>query len=216
MRMLCLRAIISLVGVVPLVLAASGCQTETRVGGMVPMTSQQVPVPSHPPPTRNKPRVATKDPADPCSVRLQDMIGPLYEYYVLHHQLPENLEDLHSVADIDVDLNFACPASGKRYIYNPVGLAAPAGGTLHLILYDATPVHNGHRWGVVAGQARNKKNELFFETFVVDLSEAVFKTYTPIPLAATEPAVASPADPTVPQSVPQVPGQSPEAPVGQP
>lgn len=67
-------------------------------------------------------RPSKMDLGDPCSVRMQDMVGPIYEYYALHRRLPDNLEELRTVSDIEVDLNFTCPKSGKPYIYNPAGL----------------------------------------------------------------------------------------------
>jgi hypothetical protein len=140
---------------------------------------------------------------------MEDIVGTLYLYHVLHQRLPDNLEDLRSVADITVDLNFTCPESGKPYIYNPVGLAGPGSIGLRLILYDATPAHNGHRWAVMAGLGKNKQNQTFLKAFTVNLSEQDFSTYKPLAAPSSQPAAAPPADP-------QVPGQDAATPLGQP
>ena len=208
MRTRILLAITSLLAA--LILAAPGCVTTTTgPGGIVAMPDQPVPIatanrdrPSH------APRATPKEIVDPCSERMEDIVGTLYLYHVLHQRLPDNLEDLRSVADITVDLNFTCPASGKPYIYNPTGLAAPGGGGLRLILYDATPAHNGHRWAVMAGLGTNKQNQTFLKAFTVNLSEKDFSTYKPLP-HADPPGAGTPADP-------QVKGQGVAAPVGQP
>ncbi len=140
-------------------------------------------------------RPSKMDLGDPCSVRMQDMVGPIYEYYALHRRLPDNLEELRTVSDIEVDLNFTCPKSGKPYIYNPAGLAPPTGGGLRLVLYDATPAHNNHRWAVMAGMGRNKENQSFPEAFVVNLSEQDFQTYKPLPPPTSQPDTITPVDP---------------------
>ena len=61
-------------------------------------------------------------------------------------------------------------------MYDPVGRISPTGNA-RLVLYDATPVHHGFRWGVVVffGQGRLPK------PFVLKLSEADFNTYQPVP-----------------------------------
>jgi hypothetical protein len=225
-----------------LALAVPGCQTTTvGPGGMVvnppqPMPSQSVPVAGpireghglsvHPAAKANEP-----DPADPCATRLEDIVTLLYEYYAPRHSLPEKLEDL-GADDVTTVRNFTCPVSGKPYIYNPVGLQAPRGDTLHqinpdatavlhrvridapegdnfhLILYDATPAHNGRskdlhtppppvRWGVVAGLVPNKKGLAFYQMVVVQIPEAVFKTFVqakaPLPPLPED----APADPPI-------------------
>lgn len=135
---------------------------------------------------------------DPCATRLEDLVTPLYEYYVRFHRLPEKLEDLSTVADITTILNFTCPVSGKPYIYNPIGLQAQAGDALHLILYDATPAHSGRRWGVVAGPTPNRYGQVFYQMDVVQLTEEVFKSFKQAPAPAAPPAGETPAGPPAP------------------
>jgi hypothetical protein len=169
-----------------LVLAASGCTTQTVLPGNVvangPVAMRDQPVPvagvSHQqsPAARHQ---APKDLVDPCSVRLEDIEGAMILYYVQHQRLPDSLEELRAAADITVELNFTCPESGKPYIYNPNGLAVPGGNGMRLVLYDATPAHNGYRWAVMASQ--NKQNQSFLNTFIVNLSEKDFSTYKQLP-----------------------------------
>ena len=100
-----------------LILAPGCVTTTTGPGGIVPMPSQPVPIATA---NRDRPartaRAAPKEIVDPCSERMEDIVGTLYLYHVLHQRLPDNLEDLRTVADITVDLNFTCPESGKPYI----------------------------------------------------------------------------------------------------
>ena len=201
-----------------LALAGWGCQTTTvGPGGMVAMPSQfqpSQPVPiagaireARSPNSLSGPKVKETDP-DPCATRLEDLVTPLYEYYVRFHRLPDKLEDVSAVADITTVLNFNCPASGRPYIYNPVGLQAQAGDILHLILYDATPAHHGRRWGVVAGPTPNRQGQVFYQMDVVQLTEEVFKSFKQVPAPETRPAAEMPAEPPVPdQGAGTPPGQ---------
>jgi hypothetical protein len=103
------------------------------------------------------PPVITGDAAtDPCAMRLHDVSGAILQYFALNHRLPQNLDELRGMADIDVELNFICPVSGKAYVYTPEGIPIP-GKDMRAILYDATPAHAGKRWAVVMGDARAGK-----------------------------------------------------------
>jgi len=182
-----------------LVLANPGCVTvPAGQGTIVPM--QDVPVPivgatrvgsSSPHPAGKVPD-GEKGTPDPCATRLDDVVTSLYNYYALNQRLPDKLEDLASVADATTVLYLTCPVSGKPYIYNPVGLHAQDGDTLHLILYDATPAHNGCRWGVMFGPTPNRKGQVFYQMAVVRLTEKVFKSFEQVKAPLTQPAVEMP------------------------
>ena len=93
---------------------------------------------------------------DPCAMRLHDVCAPLLLYFGRYQQLPEHIDELAQVPGVDVP-ELTCPVSGQKYIYNPNGPSGTSGGT-RIILYDATPAHAGHRWGIEirepsAGQA---------------------------------------------------------------
>ncbi|HZZ41380.1 MAG TPA: hypothetical protein VFE58_00445 [Tepidisphaeraceae bacterium] len=95
------------------------------------------------------PQKATSMALDPCADQLQDIAGLLLEYYVGYHKLPGTIEELKALAPGDGKL-FVCPTSGEPYVYNPAGLrvAGSAVDIGKIVLYDATPVHHGMRWGI--------------------------------------------------------------------
>jgi hypothetical protein len=190
-----------------LLLAAPGCQT-TTVGPGNMVTGLNVPLPPQPVPVASSVRERSAKAAraaqkeneeitDPCATRLQDIITSLYLYYAAYKQLPNKLEDLRTVTGIETDLGFTCPVSGKPYIYNPVGLQAQAGDTLHLILYDATPAHNGCRWGVVMGPTPNRDGRVFYQMDVVKLTSKVFDSFKQVPAPLTQPAPETNQEPQV-------------------
>ena len=79
-----------------LFLLVAGCVTETHVDGPRPIAvaSPVVTVKSpHPAVARH----SSDDPADPCATRLQDMAGPLLEYYGFYGKFPAKLEDLRAL-----------------------------------------------------------------------------------------------------------------------
>ena len=91
---------------------------------------------------------------DPCEERLHDVVcEQLMIYYAIHKELPPTLEDLRKV---DPTKPLECPVSGKPYVYNPQGLEV-SGWTGRLIVYDSEPIHDGHRWGIVADLPRPGK-----------------------------------------------------------
>lgn len=144
--------------------------------------------PPSPPRPAAKVKEGEQGTPDACATRLDDIVTSLYEYYALNQRLPDKLEDLATVADATTVLNLTCPVSGKPYIYNPVGLHAQDGDALHLILYDATPAHNGCRWGVVFGPTPNRKGQIFYQMAVVRLTEKVFHSFEPVKAPLTQPA----------------------------
>jgi hypothetical protein len=100
-----------------------------------------------------KPPVASLSPTlDRCADHLQEICGIILEYYVDNHQLPATLEQLQTIGlqqNEPADL-FVCPVSKLRYVYNPAGaILSNLNPPARLVMYDAQPVHSGHRWGIV-------------------------------------------------------------------
>jgi hypothetical protein len=77
---------------------------------------------------------------DPCADQMEDLCGPLFNYYLVNHKLPAQLEEVQKYADPGQVLKFTCPVSGKHYLYSPEGLQAP-GSNIRIYVYDAEPVH---------------------------------------------------------------------------
>jgi hypothetical protein len=91
---------------------------------------------------------------NPCEERLHDVVcEQLMMYYAVHKELPPTLEALQQV---DPSRPLECPVSGKPYVYNREGLEV-SGWAGRLILYDSEPIHDGHRWGIVADVPRPGK-----------------------------------------------------------
>jgi len=83
---------------------------------------------------------------DPCAMRLHDVCAPLLLFYGRYQTLPEHIDELSQVPGVEVP-QLVCPVSNQKYIYNPSGPSGPNPGA-RIILYDATPAHAGHRWGI--------------------------------------------------------------------
>lgn len=170
-----LRTFVSIV--LAAALAAPGCVTSTTTQNPRQRTVQ-VRGPSAPP----RQPIAGTDPrrktdplnGDPCATRLHDIAGAMLLYYAIHRRLPDSLEGLRETADIDQELNFACPVTGQPYDYNPTGLEYQ-GRDERLIVYDSLPAHGGTRWGVLAAPPRGNHPAA---TWVVQLPEGVFRVYT--------------------------------------
>ena len=79
-------------------------------------------------------------------MRLHDLCAPLLLFYARYQQLPTKIDELAQVPGISVP-ELVCPASNEKYVYNPNGPSGREPGT-RIILYDASPVHAGRRWGV--------------------------------------------------------------------
>lgn len=88
---------------------------------------------------------------DQCADHLQEICGLILQYYVDNRHLPATMEELQALAVSQAepaDL-FVCPVSHVRYIYNPTGVPmSTLNPPARLIMYDAEPVHHGHRWGI--------------------------------------------------------------------
>jgi hypothetical protein len=88
--------------------------------------------------------------SDPCVENLQDLEGLLLLYYQQNHEMPASLADLKGKSPDDEKVSLVCPASGKAYVYNRMGLIPPADivpepqrarGGDRLIVYDAEAAH---------------------------------------------------------------------------
>jgi hypothetical protein len=90
------------------------------------------------------PRAAPISNTDPCANRLHDLCGPLLLYYAVHHRLPPTLKDLADEYDVG---DLTCPVSHLPYVYDLAGKRG-SDPRMRVIIYDATPVHSGFRWGV--------------------------------------------------------------------
>lgn len=88
-------------------------------------------------------------PVDVCSDNMHDLAGYLLQYYVLHREFPERLEDLQPLVDADRKLPLACPVSQRPYLYFPAGLRA-TGETRRLVVVDPAASHDGKRWAVIS------------------------------------------------------------------
>jgi hypothetical protein len=173
-------AAVLLAGVLP-----GGCVTEThRADGPVTVTTKST--------SKRKPTGATRQTAakapgnpsspsspsestDPCAMRLHDLSGLLLMYYAVNKRLPESLDELQSLTDVDTEFHTECPASGRPYVYAPAAIP-PAGSDQFLVLYDAVPAHRGLRWGVFILPPHERQPPT---TKVILMSEVVFRNYVP-------------------------------------
>jgi hypothetical protein len=133
-----------------------------------------------------------------CAQRLHAIAGAMLLHYAIYRRLPDSLDGLRGLADVDQELNFTCPVSGQPYAYNPAGLEYQ-GREERLIVYDALPAHGGTRWGILASPPHGTRPAA---TWAVQLPEGVFRLYeAPPQIPAVPPADEPPAKPdTAPPS----------------
>src|SRR5213080_3604285 len=98
-------------------------------------------------PATRKPAPALYSNTDPCAIRLHEFCAPLLLYFATNHQLPPDVATLKSIPGFADAGPFECPLSHQPYLYDPNGLPAPDPNA-RVIIYDATPVHNGMRWTI--------------------------------------------------------------------
>ena len=113
--------------------------------------------------------------SDPCAIRLHDISGEMLLFYAINRRLPEKLDELKAMADVDARVEFTCPVSGQPYQYAPQGLRSP-GMTRLLVAYDATPAHDGKRWCILMAEPKPGQP---LATWVEQLAEPVFRAYLP-------------------------------------
>jgi hypothetical protein len=162
-------------GVLLAVLLVAGCVTEQKarrpgVQGEHIVMSDSGDI--HIPPGPDNPHANVDSLTDPCAARMHALEGAMLFYYAVHHKMPEKLEDLKGSQDFDQELAFTCPKSNEPYGYVPGGLAAP-GKQMRIVVYDASPVHNGFRWCVMVSPS--KPGSITVD--VIPLAESVFRNY---------------------------------------
>lgn len=123
----------------------------------------------------------TMDPFDPCALQMQDLVGPLLEYFGRYKHGPANIAELNQFAIPGVAVGTICPVSKKPYLCAPNGLRAP-GENVRIYIYDAAPVHEGQRWCVMDNGATSGAPGFF----TAHIPEARFQKF----LAASAPAAA--------------------------
>jgi hypothetical protein len=87
---------------------------------------------------------------DACAGRLHDISGVFLMYLLEHNNLPETLEALQPYARRMGVEAFACPVSGRPYVYTREGILLPEQNA-RVILYDPQPSHAGFRWTIEIG-----------------------------------------------------------------
>jgi hypothetical protein len=146
-------------------LLAAGCHSAATTKTAEPAAAQPVTAsPLH------------TDPAtisDPCAEHMQDLCEAMLLSYTLNKHLPASLPELQPYAETGTTLTFNCPVSGDPYTYAPAGLTSPG---IHdrLVLYDAKPVHNGHRWGIVMAPAEGRNPVTLY---VIPLKDSLLNAY---------------------------------------
>lgn len=113
---------------------------------------------------------------DPCAMRLHDIGGAILMYYALNRRMPMELKEASLLSQSGDALKLTCPVSGRPYVYNPTGLQIP-GTNKRVIVYDAAPVHDGHRNCLIMPMPRRNQG---MSTDVKSVPEAVFETFIPI------------------------------------
>ena len=126
--------------------------------------------------------------SDPCAERLHEISGALLEYYAIKRRMPNALEELQAMADIDRPLNFTCPKTGKPYGYAPDGLSSTQDDR-EAVVYDAAAHAGGERWVILMRRPSGRQTAALW---VVPMAGPVFAGYTPNPpggrAATTAPA----------------------------
>lgn len=145
-------------------LLAAGCQTSA------PRKQSDVPVAQS---SSQRPHTDPATLTDPCAENLQNICEAMLLYYTTNKHLPAALPELQPYADAGTQLSFSCPVSGDPYSYAPQGLIT-SGIHDRLVLYDANPVHNGHRWGIVMTPAAPNQPVTLF---VIPLNDSLLNAY---------------------------------------
>lgn len=170
-----------LILVMPLICGLAGC-VQTKVQshpgrsdtGMEVRTSSGNASPTNVPPPFNGRNAI--DVADPLGAAMQDLCGPLLEYYFQYRHGPANVSELQQFADPDQKLQLTCPKSGKPYVCVPDGLMNSSKPHLRIYIYDPEP-HNGYRWCAVWKENTGKDQSLLM--YADNFPEAEFRNFTP-------------------------------------
>jgi hypothetical protein len=113
--------------------------------------------------------------SDPVATQMHEISGAMLQYYALNGRLPPQLEELQPLADVGRPLSFESAATGKLFVYVPAGLQSPD-DTRQIVLYDEKPAKSGHRWVILMQRPKGRQGAA---TWVVPLSESVFRSYAP-------------------------------------
>jgi hypothetical protein len=138
-------------------------------------SAQQSPyITNQPQPTLTPDQLAN---SDPCSDRLHDISGLLLKYYLKHSELPQDLDQLQSVADPGDNLDFTCPDTHQPYTYVSAGLRSPI-QSRQIIACDSVPHSNGFRYCIFLSPLNLHPGA----SLVMDVQlfpEATFRTFQP-------------------------------------
>jgi hypothetical protein len=107
--------------------------------------------------------------SDACATRMHDLCGSLLLYYATRHALPEHVEELREVPGFPGEL--ACPVSQQPYVYDRGGMPVGNRGA-RVVLWDASAVHDGMRWGIAIGEGAGNQP---VEARVIALPESMFE-----------------------------------------
>jgi hypothetical protein len=113
---------------------------------------------------------------DPCAVQLQDKVcGALIGYFARHQELPDRLDQLIGINDVQSASDLVCPVSKERYTYYRTGiLILKTTPPSRVILYDPQPSHAGFRWGITFNQTSGPKG-MNVVLNVIPLEESLFE-----------------------------------------
>lgn len=120
------------------------------VAGCGPREEQPAPQAARPAPAVTG---ASPGSLDPCAERLHELAGPLLLLWARDGRLPNSSARLAAMAP---EVPLVCPVSGQPYRYDPHGPWLP-GQAGRLVLYDSTPAHQGHRWGLILIPAEGRQ-----------------------------------------------------------
>lgn len=120
------------------------------VGGCGPREEQSATRATRPGPAAIR---ASPSSLDPCAERLHELAGPLLLLWARDGRLPAGPARLAAMAP---EVPLVCPVSGQPYRYDPHGPWLP-GQAGRLVLYDSTPAHQGHRWGLILIPAEGRQ-----------------------------------------------------------
>ena len=126
------------------VLMAAGCATQTRSTTHATVAEQTVTKTTDPHPANSSAVSNT----DPCATRMHDISGAMLMYYALHNRLPAELDALRTTPGGEALEPFTSPASGRPFLYNPVGVIDSKRASQRLVLYESAPTGGGFRWAI--------------------------------------------------------------------
>ena len=113
--------------------------------------------------------------SDPVASQMHEISGAMLQYFAINGRLPPKLEDLQSMADIGRPLIFESVKTGAPFTYVPAGLHSPDDNR-QIVLHDEKPAKTNYRWVILMQLPKARQGAA---TWVVPLSEPVFRTYVP-------------------------------------